>query len=128
MPDTVHPISRKAGHKPDTSPTRVMVARSVEGTRQLEVVNAFANAFGGTATHVVVRATSSGASPGPGMTDPRTLSLGDWLRIAAVDLAVTGAPRALVEAVWLASEHSVGPAGKLTRRRLQASRSVTPSR
>jgi hypothetical protein len=32
----------------------------------------------------------------------RALSLEDRLRIAAVDLAVTGAPRALVEAVWLA--------------------------
>lgn len=28
--------------------------------------------------------------------------LADRLRITAVDLAVTGAPRALVEAVWLA--------------------------
>jgi hypothetical protein len=34
----------------------------------------------------------------------RALSLADRLRIAAVDLAATGAPRALVEAVWLASE------------------------
>jgi hypothetical protein len=32
----------------------------------------------------------------------RTLPLADRLRIAAVDLAITGAPRALVEAVWLA--------------------------
>jgi hypothetical protein len=31
----------------------------------------------------------------------RALPLEDRLRIAAVDLAVTGAPRALVEAVWL---------------------------
>jgi hypothetical protein len=30
------------------------------------------------------------------------LPLADRLRIAAVDLAVTGAPRALVEAVWAA--------------------------
>ena len=33
----------------------------------------------------------------------RALPLADRLRIAAVDLAVTGAPRALVEAVWLAA-------------------------
>jgi hypothetical protein len=31
------------------------------------------------------------------------LPLADRLRIAAVDLAVTGAPRALVEAVWAGS-------------------------
>jgi len=30
----------------------------------------------------------------------RALPLADRLRIAAVDLAVTGAPQALVEAVW----------------------------
>jgi len=34
----------------------------------------------------------------------RTLPLADRLCVAAVDLAVTGAPRALVEAVWEASE------------------------
>jgi hypothetical protein len=34
----------------------------------------------------------------------RTLPLADRLRIAAVDLALTGAPRALVEAVWLAAD------------------------
>jgi hypothetical protein len=34
----------------------------------------------------------------------RALPLTDRLRIAAVDFAVTGAPRALVEAVWLAIE------------------------
>jgi hypothetical protein len=34
----------------------------------------------------------------------RTLPLADRLKIAAVDLAVTGAPQALVEAVWRASE------------------------
>jgi hypothetical protein len=34
----------------------------------------------------------------------RALPLADRLRIAAVDLAITGAPRALVEAVWLAVE------------------------
>jgi hypothetical protein len=34
----------------------------------------------------------------------RTLPLADRLRIAAVDLAVTGAPLALVTAVWEASE------------------------
>jgi hypothetical protein len=33
----------------------------------------------------------------------RTLPLEDQLRIAAVDLAVTRAPRALVEAVWFAA-------------------------
>jgi hypothetical protein len=32
----------------------------------------------------------------------RALPLCDRLRIAAVDLAVTGVPRALVEVVWLA--------------------------
>jgi hypothetical protein len=32
----------------------------------------------------------------------RALPLAGRLRIAAVDLAVTGAPRALVEALWLA--------------------------
>ena len=32
----------------------------------------------------------------------RALPLADRLRIAAVGLAVTGAPRALVEAAWLA--------------------------
>jgi len=34
----------------------------------------------------------------------RALPLADRFRIAAVDLAMTGAPRALVEAVWLAVE------------------------
>ena len=34
----------------------------------------------------------------------RALPLADRLRIAAVDLAITGAPRALVEAVWRAVE------------------------
>lgn len=38
--------------------------------------------------------------------------LADRLRIAAVDLAVTGAPRALFEAVWIAIE-------KLTSRKVQ---------
>jgi hypothetical protein len=33
----------------------------------------------------------------------RDLSLADRLRIAAVDLAVTGAPSTLVEAVWRAA-------------------------
>jgi hypothetical protein len=33
----------------------------------------------------------------------RALPLADRCRIAAVDLAVTGAPQALVEAVWEAS-------------------------
>jgi hypothetical protein len=33
---------------------------------------------------------------------PRALPLADRLRIAAVELAVIGAPRVLVEAVWLA--------------------------
>jgi hypothetical protein len=33
----------------------------------------------------------------------RALSLADRLRIAAVDLAITGARRALVEAIWVAS-------------------------
>jgi len=33
----------------------------------------------------------------------RVLPLADRLRIAAVDLALTGAPQALVEAVWEAS-------------------------
>jgi hypothetical protein len=33
----------------------------------------------------------------------RSFSLADRLRIAAVDLAITGAPRALVAAVWEAS-------------------------
>jgi hypothetical protein len=33
----------------------------------------------------------------------RALPLEDRLRIAAVDLATTGAPRALVEAVWEAA-------------------------
>jgi hypothetical protein len=32
----------------------------------------------------------------------RALALADRLRIAAVDLAFTGAPQALVEAVWRA--------------------------
>jgi hypothetical protein len=34
----------------------------------------------------------------------RSLPLGDQLRIAAVDLAIIGAPRALIEAVWRAVE------------------------
>jgi len=33
----------------------------------------------------------------------RASPLADQLRIAAVDLALTGAPRALIEAVWLAA-------------------------
>jgi hypothetical protein len=51
----------------------------------------------------------------------RALPLGDRLRIAAVDLAVTGAPRALVGAVWevlerlkppgLAEGQTCGPLG-----------------
>ncbi len=44
----------------------------------------------------------------------RALPLADRLRIAAVDLAVTGAPRALVEAVWRAAgELRVGWAAAL---------------
>ena len=42
-----------------------------------------------------------------GMTEDQrlcALPLADRLRIAAVDLAITGAPRALVAAVWLAIE------------------------
>jgi hypothetical protein len=34
----------------------------------------------------------------------RALPLEDRLKIAAVDLAITGAPRALVEAAWLAAD------------------------
>ena len=36
----------------------------------------------------------------------RALPLADRLKIAAMDLAVTGAPRALVAAVWEASEEA----------------------
>lgn len=39
----------------------------------------------------------------------RALPLADRLRIAAVDLAFTGAPRVLVEAVWRASEETAMP-------------------
>jgi hypothetical protein len=38
----------------------------------------------------------------------RAMPLADRLRIAAVDLALTGAPRALVAAVWRASEELRG--------------------
>jgi hypothetical protein len=43
----------------------------------------------------------------------RALPLADRLRIAAMDLAVTGARRALVEAVWesVAGLERVGPSG-----------------
>jgi hypothetical protein len=49
----------------------------------------------------------------------RALPLADRLRIAAVDLAVTGAPRALVEAVRLASGERLHPASNLDREVLQ---------
>jgi hypothetical protein len=48
----------------------------------------------------------------------RTLPLADRLRIAAVDLAVTGAPRALVQAVWQATE-LINPSGDRPQREMQ---------
>jgi hypothetical protein len=47
----------------------------------------------------------------------RALPLADRLRVAAVDLALTGAPRALVAAVWWASEEAAGGAARISVRR-----------
>jgi hypothetical protein len=59
----------------------------------------------------------------------RALPLADRLRIAAVDLALTGAPRALVEAVWRAVElldYGASPIAMRLRRSASTSRTGFP--
>jgi len=53
------------------------------------------------------------------------MPLDDRLRIAAVDLAVTGAPRALVEAVWLACGTLHRDAGRAARTRTRETKGKT---